>query len=72
MQFQNLLTCSVWSDGTEFDSKRVSCLLEVEKGMVVAPRAIKIPATTQDFAIRQVHPNILLEVTHLTPPATRM
>lgn len=38
--------------------------------MVVAPGAIEIPAAAQHFSIRQVHPNILLEVTHLTPPAT--
>ena len=67
-----MLTCSIGSNGTKFDGEGVSCLLEVEKGVVVSTGAIKIPATTQHFSIRQVHPDILLEVTHLTPPATRM
>lgn len=38
--------------------------------MVVSPRAIKIPAATKHFAIRQIHPNVLLEVAHLAAPAT--
>lgn len=67
-----LVTCSTWGDGTEFDSKWVSCLLEVKKGVIVAPGAVKIPATTQHFAVCQVHPNVLLEITNITPPATVM
>lgn len=42
----------------------------MKKGVVVAPRAIEIPAAAQHFSICQVHPNILLKVAHLTPPAT--
>lgn len=64
------ITCSVGGDGTQFDSKRVSRLLEVQEGMVVPPGAIEIPATAEHPSVRQVHPQVLLQVTHLTPPTT--
>lgn len=32
----HLFTCPVGCDGTELDSKRIPCLLEVEKCVVVA------------------------------------
>lgn len=64
------ITCSVGGDGTQFDSQRVSRLLEVQEGMVVPPGAVEIPATAEHPSVRQVHPQVLLQVTHLTPPTT--
>lgn len=70
MEFQVNFTCSIRSDGAQFDGEWISRLLEVEEGVVVATGAVKVPAAAHDFPVRQVHPEILLEVADFTPPAT--
>ena len=64
------LTCSVWGDGAQLDGDRVSRLLEVQEGVVVPPRAVEIPPPTQHHPVRQVHPQVLLQVAHVATPAT--
>lgn len=63
-------TCSVWSDGVQFNCQGVVGLSVVLQSVAVAPAPIKEPLPTKNRSISQVQPQVFSHLTFLTLPAT--
>ena len=64
-----MVTCTVCSDGTQFDSEWIASFFVVLHTVFVTPCTIKIPPTAPYVSISEIQPKIARQFTITTLPS---